>query len=156
MIYYPDTARIEDALIPSLLRYFLFMHIYYDPSLESEFQSKIKILEEEIDRAFAGLSSEKRQKIDKRLVRICRKIEDYVKKEKFDARKCLLTFTAWAQSLENNGGILPGESFKSLLNALHEIILQGYEEIENFQKIDLSAINHVEAIHKLVQNEGYF
>jgi len=43
-----------------------------------------------------------------------------------------------------------------MLKDMRRVIRRGYYETEDFRKIEQSAVNHVTAIHKIAQKEGYF
>jgi hypothetical protein len=153
MAYYKDINRVEDALIPSLFQYLIAMHIRDSPEKEKDYEVAMGILEKRIEDAFKGGD---RKKLTMRTARIARKITEYFIQNKFDSRKGFLTLTSWIKALDDAGGIVVEGDFKELMLDMEAIIQRGYEEIENFEKIDLSAINHVEKIHKLAQEEGYF
>ena len=54
--------------------------------------------------------------------------------------KALLTLTAWNDALLNAGGLtIYDKDYLALLDILKEIIDRGYNEIEDFEKQDLSS-----------------
>lgn len=154
--YYKDVWKIEDALLPSLFQYLIMIHLQRSPEYDKDYQVPMEVLEARIAEAFFGVSKEKETKLRNRTARIAKKVTEYFIKNKFDSRKGFLTLTAWIEALEKAGAVIIEGDFKELINDMNDIIRKGYKEIENFEKIDLSAINHVEKIHKLVQEEGYF
>lgn len=153
MKYYKDSDRIQDALIPALFRGYLWFITEKDEEIEKELKPKIDILNAEINKAFEGGNKEK---LNRRLNRICHKINDYIKREKFDSRKCFLTLFGWASAVYDAGGVVIEGDYWNIMLGMKEIIDEGYEKIEDFDKIDGSALKHVQKLHKLIQEEGYF
>lgn len=153
---YKDIHRVQDALMPTLFQYLVLMHIRHKPEHEEDYRDPMEVLDNKIREAFLGLTRESERKVRNRLARIAKKITEYFIREKFDSRKGFLTLMAWVDALERAGGVIVEGEFRELVDDMKTIIQKGYETIENFDKIDMSAINHVEAIHKLTQGEGYF
>lgn len=171
MVFYKDSDRVKDALMPTLFKCLITMYLSHNPEIADDLEPKIKILNTEIEIAFTGLSMKRQMQLERRVIRTCKRIDIYFKKEQFDSRKCFLTLMGWIESLiresrklrqlpENKGNkieiIKISHNFRLLLKSMYRIIIQGYAEIENFEKIDLSAINHITALHNIAQEDGYF
>lgn len=158
-ITYTDKQRIEDCLIPALFEGIAHSHIRQEPECKESYQQMLDILKEIIDNYFKGLPSEKATKLARRLDRITNKINRYFIKEYFNTRKSFLALSEWARALLEAGALVidPNSQYWTLLEDMGEVILvNGYGEIPDFEKIDASAINHVPIIHQLAQEEGYF
>lgn len=156
---YKDKHRIEDALLPFLFRDAALSHMSYDDDVAQYYQKALEILDETCAACFIGLSIPDKVKLNRRLVRAASKIVDYLVANKFTTRKMFLTLSEWNRCLlEGNAYAIPEDSrFYEFLLDLHEIILKhGYGEIEDFEKIDSSAMNHVPKVHSIAQEYGYF
>lgn len=156
---YKDIQRIEDALLPALLEGIAWSHIRKEPSCKPYYEQMLTILKETIDKCFEGLTIDKRIRLYRRLDRIVNKTSRYFVRHKFDTRKAFLSLSEWITALLKANAIVidPKSKYWGLLEDMGEIIQKnGYGEIENFEKIDASAIDHVPKLHKLVQQEGYF
>lgn len=155
---YKDIHRIEDSIIPALLEGIIFSHIKHEPNVKESYEIAIGIVADTINQCYNGIYCDKRVKLLNRMNRIVNKLNRYLVKEKFDTRKAFLTISAWAAALIEAQALIvePGSKIYKLLQDMGEVIQTGYTEIENFEKIDASAINHVESLHKLAQEEGYF
>lgn len=163
--FYSDSERAKDALLPMLFRCLITMYLSHNPDLEDDLTPKIEILNAEIERAFRG--HKKKAQLERRVVRTCKRMDTYFKREDFDSRKCYLTLMGWVESLVREERRLRiempgikvvkiGHDFRLLLKAMYRIILQGYKQIDNFDKIDGSALNHVNELHKIAVEDGYF
>lgn len=144
-----DRQRIEHALIPALLEsYLLAFH-----KRTGKFTEALSILDMEFRNNLNN-----NPKLFRRCNRLANSIIKYTAKNKFDARKAILMVTEWLRALIEAGFIRleEGTSYWNLLEEIGEIIQAGYEEIENFERIDASAINHVPKIHKIAQEQGYY
>lgn len=156
---YKDIHRIEDCLIPALLEGVAYSHIKKDPECAPKYDQMIEILERTIKICFNDLPIDKRIRIYRRLDRIVKKISNYFIKNDFNTRKAFLALSEWARALLETGATIidPASEYWTLLDDMGEVIMvNGYGEIPDFAKIDASAINHVETIHKLAQEEGYY
>jgi len=156
---YKDIHRVEDGLIPALFTQLAFLHIEAAPNDAASYETMLDMCKKCICRTAADLPKDRQVKIYKRLDRIVTKILNYFIKNKFDTRKMFLAVSEWARALNEAGAIIIAEDSELhiLLTDMHEIILEkGYGAIENFDKIDISAINHVPKLHKLAQAEGYY
>lgn len=142
-----DRQRIEYALIPALLEsYILPLH-----KKEGKHQEILDILQNEY-RSYANTAS-----LLRRMNRMANKIIRYTVANKFDSRKAILAITSWLAALIEAGALEINEGdYADLLEEIGDIISVGYQELEDFDKIDASAINHVPKIHELAQEEGYF
>lgn len=153
MTYYKDSDRIQDAIIPALFRGYLWFLIEESPDIEEDLRPKVDIFNAEINKAFKGAD---KSKLNRRLNRVCHKVNDYIKREKFDSRKCFLAIFGWASAVYDAGGVIIKGDYWEIMLGLKEIVDEGYEKIQDFEKIDGSALKHVEKIHRIIQNEGYF
>lgn len=156
---YKDLHRIEDALLPCLFHWASKCHIDECPEVAEYYEKALHILDETIERCFVGLPLKKKESLIRRLNRARYIINEYFVGNKFHVRKMFLTLAEWARVLiEANAIEYPDDSrFWEYLEDLGEIIIKnGYGEIENFDKIDASAIDHVPKVHKIAQKEGYF
>lgn len=155
---YKDIHRVEDGIIPALLSQIALHHLS-DPRVGYEaYETLLKVSKEVIDNTVKDLHHDKKHRIFKRLNRVTYNIVKYMVDQKFTTRKMFLTVTAWNESLQNAKAVYiePDSNYDKILKWLDEIILGGYKTVENFDKVDASAINHVPKIHKLAQKEGYF
>ena len=156
---YKDLHRIEDALLPYLFEDAALSHIAQDANVSQYYEKALGILKEAIEKCFIDLSSADKVKLHRRLYRIAKKISDYFVKNKFSTRKMFLTILQWNLKviLEGKLFIEDGSPYETFLGELDTIIVEhGYGEIEDFEKIDASAISHVPKIHKIAQQNGYF
>jgi len=142
-----DRCRIEYALIPALLESYIFpLH-----KKDGKHQKALSVLQNEYKK-YANTAG-----LLRRMDRVANKIIRYTVSNKFDSRKAILAITSWLASLIEAGALEIHEGdYAELLEELGEIISVGYKELENFDKIDASAINHVPKIHAIAQKEGYF
>ncbi len=143
-----DRQRVEYSLIPALLE----SYIHPLNKISGEFESVMQTL---------GLEYRKYLKDDpklyRRMDRIANKIIKYTVSQKFDSRKAVLCVIAWLVALCDAGAlILEKGKYWDLLEELGETIQIGYDTIPDFEKIDASAINHVQSIHDIAVKEGYF
>lgn len=156
---YKDIHRIEDALIPALLECTAHAHIRKDPECKPHYETMLDILQLTIGKCFDGLCREKRIPLYRRLDRIANKINHYFVNNDFNTRKSFLCLSEWVRALLDAGAIIIDQKSKYwvVLEDMGEIIMvNGYGEIPDFDKIDASAIKHVPALHKIAQDEGYF
>lgn len=156
---YKDLHRIEDALLPYLFEDAALSHIAQDANVAQYYEKALGILKETIEKCFIDLSITDRVKLHRRLYRIAKKISDYFVKNKFTTRKMFLTISQWNLKLIADGRLFVEDksSYETFLSDLDTIIVEhGYGEIEDFEKIDASAISHVPKIHKIAQQQGYF
>jgi hypothetical protein len=153
MSFITDRQRVEDALIPVLLRGLIYSHIRKDATVEESYKLALEITWEALTKATGGDS-----KVLRRTDRVATQISRYFVSEGFDTRKGFLCVSAWAAALIEAGGLVIDENSRlyQMLNDIGEIIQIGYKEIPDFHKIDGSALGHVGKIHKIVQAEGYF
>ena len=143
-----DIHCVEYSLIPALLE--SYMHPLN--KISGEFQPAMDTLSLEYRKYL-----KQDPKLYRRMDRIANKIIRYTTKEKFDARKSILMVLAWLVALcDAEALILQKGKYWDLLQELGETIKIGYDTNPDFEKIDASAINHVAAVHKLAQEEGYF
>ena len=151
---YTDKQRIEDSIIPGLLLGVMYSHVEKDSAAKEAYKDAIKVLHKTIDK-YLGHN---KMKLGRRLDRAINKISTYFVKEKFTTRKSILAVSEWNRALlAVDAVVVEDDEYKSLLQDIDRIIMKnGYGEIENFEKIDASAINHVPKMHKLAQNNGYF
>lgn len=154
MTYASDKQLIEDAIIPALLATLLKMH--FNNTNNQEINEALQICQEEVEKSFSTRDPKRRARLYSRIDRFVRKVGSYMCKNKFCTRKYLLAVTGWATSLVEAGGIIISDDIYQVLDTLGDVIKQGYETIEDFDKIDASALNHVSLLHKLAQDEGYF
>ncbi len=155
---YTDRNRIEDAIIPALLESIALAHIKADPKCTDAYEAMLEIVREAVGECFNGLDTKRRLQLYRRLDRLANKIIMYFKKESFDTRKMFLTISAWIAALIEAGGVVFPEGSKmwGLLEDMGDIIQRGYKEIEDFDRIDRSALKHTNKIHSIAVNEGYF
>lgn len=153
-----DRSRVEDGIIPMLLRGIALSHIDADPSVEGSYKNMLITLEDYVAECFKGLTAEKRLSLYRRLDRIVHKLSKYFVEQDFTTRKAFLTVSEWVRALLEAGALTinPKSRYFALLNEIGEMINKGYGEIEDFDKIDASAINHVPKLHSITQKEGYF
>lgn len=143
-----DKQRIEYSLIPALLE----SYIIPLNKIENKFDEVLKILEKEYRKYING-----NYKLFRRMDRIANKIIRYTVSQKFDSRKAIIAVAGWLGALGEADAILlePGE-YWNLIEEIGEIIHSGYDVIDDFEKIQISAAKHITMIHKLAQEEGYF
>lgn len=156
---YKDLHRIEDAILPFLFRDAALTHINQDIEVAKYYQRAIEILDKTVEACFVGLSQERKTKLSRRLMKVVKKIVDYLVDNKFTTRKMFLALSEWNRCLlEGDAYAVPEDSeYYEFLLDLHAIILtHGYGEMADFDKIDASAINHVNKLHELTQQCGYF
>lgn len=148
-----DRQRVEDALIPVLMRGLIYSHIRKDPSVEESYKLALEITWEAIMEATDGNT-----KLIRRTDRIATKIARYFVSENFDTRKGFLCVSAWACALMEAGGLILDKESRlfRMLEDIGDIIQTGYQEIPDFEKIDGSALRHVGKIHSIAVKEGYF
>ncbi len=156
---YKDLHRIEDALLPCLFRHASVCHIEECPEVADYYKDALEILDETIQRCFSGLTVKHNIALIRRLSRAIHKVNEYFVKNKFTTRKMFLTLSEWIKALLEGEAITYDETDRIwiYLHDLGEIIINhGYGEIENFAKIDESAINHVPKVHAIAQQQGYY
>lgn len=150
-----DIERIEDAIIPALLSCLLRTHIKINKQDKMLIEA-LRLCENSVHMSFYKRDPKNKVKLYKNLDKFVEKVGIYVCKEKFCTRKFLLAITGWANSLMEANSVIISEQTYIVLEALAKVINEGYETIENFDKIDNSALNHITNLHKLAQKEGYF
>ncbi len=155
---YSDRKRIQDALIPSLLEGIAICHIKADGEVKEQYKQMLEITQRAFADCFEGLPKEKKLQLYRRIDRVYNKIILYIRKERFDTRKMFLTVTEWIKLLLDYELLIIEDNtpFAELLKDLDYIISKGHETVEDFDKINASAINHVLKIHKIAVKEGYF
>lgn len=153
-----DRQRIENALIPALLEGVAICHIKADGEVKEQYKQMLDITKEAFADCFKDLPIEKRMQLYRRIDRIYNKIILYIRKEKFDTRKMFLMITEWVKLLLDYELLIIPDStpFAELLKDLDDIVSRGHEAVDNFDKINASAINHVLSIHEIANKEGYF
>lgn len=153
---YKDIHRIQDSLIPALLETVAMTHIKEKPRDCESYKEMLDIVRRSFKECFQGLPDNKKNKLYRRSDRVANIIINYIRIEKFDTRKMFLAIVEWAAALLNEDAIIVNKEMWHLLEDFGEIIHIGYKEIDNFDKIDAAAINHVPTIHKMAQEAGYF
>lgn len=155
---YKDKQRIENALIPALLEGIAISHIKADGEVKHEYKEMLVITKDAFAECFKDLPQEKRLRLYRRINKIYNKIIIYIRKEKFDTRKMFLAVTEWVKLLLDYELLVIADNtpFAELLKDLEHIISKGHETVEDFDKINNSAINHVLKLHEIANQEGYF
>lgn len=153
-----DRQRIEHSLVPALLQATFVMHAKGEEQEPDEYRLMAWRAQDVFLSYFADLPAKRRHQLYKRADRIANKVIGYAQQNKFTTRKAILAITEWVRALLPTGVVLVEEDsdYWRILEETGAIVAAGYEKVPDFDKIDLSAINHVPAIHKLVQGEGYF
>ncbi len=147
-----DRQRIEDAIIPAVFVSLIYSHIIGAPHVEESYEEALPAVKSEILRCIGTDNRLKR-----RLDRITLKISKYFVDNQFCTRKAFLTVFGWLTALMDADAItIQEEAYFKVLMDMKEIIITGYEEIPDFEKIDCSALNHVTKLHKIAQEEGYY
>lgn len=149
-----DKRVIEDCLIAAMLRSLIAEHCRKDPDTERSYSEAISVLDHWVSQFISGRDKQ----LQRRLSRIVYKISSYFVQNKFTTRKAFLCISEWCRALMEQDAFIvqPGSLFWGLLEDIGTVIQCGYEQIEDFDKIDASALKHVNAIHKIAEEEGYF
>lgn len=147
-----DRQRIEDAIIPALFRGLIYSHVRQSPEVAKTYDLALEVLQETIRNALS-----RNYKLLRRLDRICGKINKYFVQNAFNTQKGFLCVSAWLVALDKAGAItIHTPRFYQLLEDMGEIIQRGYKEIAGLDKVDASAMKHVNKLHQIAQAEGYF
>jgi len=151
---YTDRQRIEDCIIPASFYGVLQSHVKNGIGDPEEYKQKLAMLRRVVEKAIGN-----NQKLVRRLDRMMAKLNKHFVKHKFTTRKVVLAISEWNRILLDSGAIddnLNPEYYDFLKYIKDTIIKEGYGTIENFEKIDASALKHVPILHQIAEKEGYF
>ncbi|QDP62920.1 MAG: hypothetical protein Unbinned5081contig1002_25 [Prokaryotic dsDNA virus sp.] len=144
-MYKPDKQRVEDCLIPYVIRQTLLLH-------NKDIYSKaIEYLTEDIEAETKG-----NQRVDKRLMRVTKKLFNYFHKNNWKTNKVFMVMSHIAASLVEDEQVLLGSNSLDIIKEINETVVRGYEHKEGIKEIDISAAKQAPKIFKLIQEEGYF
>ncbi len=156
---YKDLHRIEDALLPCLFRHTIVCIVENHPESVSSYDASFDMLNATIEKCFDGLTDKKKKELRRRLNKIVRVIVDHFVNNEFRVMKMLLTLSQWATYMHLNDILRideDSEYFKFLLSIEEQAQNGGYGEMEDFAKIDASAIKHAPKVYAIAQQQGYY
>jgi hypothetical protein len=151
---------VEDALFPDLFIGITKMHFNNSKikKKENEYMDAIKILGEERDRCVASLCDEEVLSFSRRLKKIVNKVTEFLVERKMTTSESTVLLTAANLALNELGGLDldPETEYFKFLKEREKDIISASEELEGFEEIADKALESVQDLILLLQEEGYF
>lgn len=151
-----DKRIVELCIPPNLIRYLIECQL--DGTEHDEESSEVyAALMEASGEYLSKLDHKSRIVIARRMKRLMMSIYKWFKKNNFDSRKALIMSLDWVIALNDAGYItIDNEGFIHAIEKLHRIFDEGNSNVENWDKIERSAIKSGSKFHEFVQKQGYY
>jgi hypothetical protein len=129
-----------------------------EESLCREFKEHKMILIDRVNKATNVGCYKKSRNVLRRLNKLVAEIQSYLVAQKFSTRKAFITIMNWVVALYNQDAIyIEDGDYRKTVERLIEFINELQERnLEGFDKVNKSALKHVNKIHKIAQVSGCF